>query len=171
MPCYALPCRTFLSPTDRQLPSSATTLLSRDLQRRLRERGTTNPALPWATTTPGRSPSHEHQHQDHDHRGKPSLPRALSIPASVVESWDRGANGVTGPWASGCELVGLEEEVARREGAEEKKEERRGRIEATRRAVCEALALWSSKADLLQVGTQWSGCKRGYCTVQYAYNV
>lgn len=67
--------------------------------------------------------------------------------------------------------MGLEEEVARREGAEEKRGERRGHMETTRRAVCEALALWSSKADLLQVSTQWSGCKRGYCTVQYVYNV
>lgn len=47
--------------------------------------------------------------------------------------------------------MGLEEEVAMLESADKKREERREHMEITRRAVCEALALWSSKADLLQV--------------------
>lgn len=52
------------------------------------------------------------------------------------------------------ELVGLEEQIEREERSEERRENKRARVEATRKAVCEALALWSSKAGLLQVGVQ-----------------
>lgn len=49
------------------------------------------------------------------------------------------------------EMMGLEEQIEREEGSEERMDEKRSRIQATRSAVREALVLWSSKASLLQV--------------------
>lgn len=49
------------------------------------------------------------------------------------------------------EIVGLEEQIEREERSEDRMEKKRVDTEATRSAVVEALALWSSKADLLQV--------------------
>lgn len=51
------------------------------------------------------------------------------------------------------EMVGIEEQIEREEGSEERMEEKRNRIQDTRSAVHEALVLWSSKASLLQVGS------------------
>lgn len=147
-----MPRHTLLVMPYRQLPASATTPLSRGLRRRRcwEESGTPISALPSTTTTP-----HQHWRQYQDQRRKqlllPPTPAPVT-PVGIVESWDRGFNGGKGAWASGCDLVGLEEELARRNGADEERDEKRERMETTRRAVCEALALWSSKADLLQVG-------------------
>lgn len=49
------------------------------------------------------------------------------------------------------EIVGLEEQIEREEHSEERMDKKRVNMEATRSAVVEAVALWSSKADLLQV--------------------
>lgn len=48
-------------------------------------------------------------------------------------------------------MVGLEEQIEREERSEERMASRRAKMEATRKAVCEALVLWSKKAYLLQV--------------------
>lgn len=48
-------------------------------------------------------------------------------------------------------MVGLEEQIEREDGSEERRESKRTRMETTREAVCEALGLWSNKADYLQV--------------------
>jgi len=58
-----------------------------------------------------------------------------------------GGNGNNVP----VKMAGLEEQIEREEGSEERIEEKRRRIQATRSAVHEALLLWSSKASLLQV--------------------
>lgn len=48
-------------------------------------------------------------------------------------------------------IQGLEEQLTRLEEGENRRERKRDRMEATRKAICEALVLWGSKADLLQV--------------------
>lgn len=54
------------------------------------------------------------------------------------------------------DIVGLEEQIEREERSGEAMAKKRTNMEATRSAVSEALVLWSSKADILQV------CDRGY---------
>eukprot|EP00752_Nemacystus_decipiens_P003773 g3474.t1 len=48
------------------------------------------------------------------------------------------------------EIIGLEEQIERKERSEERMDEKRINMEATRSVVVEALALWRNKADLLQ---------------------
>ncbi|CAM9844491.1 unnamed protein product [Pylaiella littoralis] len=48
------------------------------------------------------------------------------------------------------DIVGLEEQIKREECSEGRMARRRAMMEATKKAVCEALVLWSKKADLLQ---------------------
>lgn len=55
------------------------------------------------------------------------------------------------------DIVGLEEQIEREERSEERMASTRAKMEATRKAVCEALVLWSKKADLLQVGFKYLG--------------
>lgn len=55
------------------------------------------------------------------------------------------------------DIVGLEEQIEREERSEGRMESKRAKMEATRMAVCETLLLWSSKADLLQVGFRVRG--------------
>lgn len=49
------------------------------------------------------------------------------------------------------DIVGLEEQIESEERSEERMASRRTKMEATRKAVCEALVLWRKKSDLLQV--------------------
>lgn len=48
-------------------------------------------------------------------------------------------------------IVGLEEKIEREERSAERMDGKRIGVEATRKAVREALVLWSGKADILQV--------------------
>ena len=64
---------------------------------------------------------------------------------------DASSTEELGGRANDVDIVGLEEQIEREENSEEKMESTRIRMQATRSAVHEALVLWSSKADLLQV--------------------
>lgn len=61
------------------------------------------------------------------------------------------------------EIIGLEEQIERKERSEETMEKKRIAMKATRSAVVEALALWSSKADLLQVHICTIGLGACFC--------
>lgn len=55
------------------------------------------------------------------------------------------------------EIVGLEEQIEREDCSGERLDKKRINMEATRSAVVEALVLWGSKADLLQVRDRAGG--------------
>eukprot|EP00903_Cladosiphon_okamuranus_P017673 g16274.t1 len=58
--------------------------------------------------------------------------------------------GNSGAGGNGAQIVGLEDQIEREECSEERSDEKRINMEATRSAVVEALVLWGSKADLLK---------------------
>ncbi|CAM9970595.1 unnamed protein product [Scytosiphon promiscuus] len=114
------------------LPLSAAAPLSRARRRALVDRRKRR-----LSASPSSTPENRHQHDGLQNcLGKsPSSPFSPSQTPVMLEL---------------VEIVGMEGQIEREDQSEERRERKRARVEATRKAVFEALLLWSDKADILQ---------------------
>lgn len=132
-----------------QLPPSAKAPLSRARRRRLM--CTWKSRLSKAATTVRGAPADEHQRQDPHAPPRPfdPSPSMIDVDDFSCTEYDsrrrRSDHDVL--------VVGMEEKIRQEECGHESRERKREHMEATRKAICEALFLWGSKAELLKVQT------------------
>lgn len=110
-----------------------------------------------APTSYERHRAHQHDILQHSSGGYSVSPSPASTHSMLeVDDLSRSARGERGA-RNGEEddhllgIVGLEEQIEREERSAGRMDGKRIGVEATRKAVREALGLWSGKADILQV--------------------
>lgn len=157
---HASPLLLLLGAQHEQLPPSATTPLSRARRRWLLSQWHNRMSVSPSTakvSTQHREDTPRHLRGGHS---SPLSPSSSSRPTPTTLEVDDlffvGVGQRTSLDSTG-DIVGLEEQIKREECSEGRMARRRAMMEATKKAVCEALVLWSKKADLLQVGSEGLG--------------